>query len=173
MVLLVLAGALAKAPTDASSSVRDGQVATARRHDRRIVDRVVAGDAASEAAHGYAGFDSVAGTDGMGSYRASNGWMHYAMTTFEDTEVTLSLIFTTDSLQRSFDTFVEGSLVATTALEATDTNSLGSTNAVPVDILVPLHLTAGKSGVAVLIRARGNVTPRLREMRIVQDHNEL
>lgn len=177
VLLLTSASAPAEAPAEApaygSPVVRDGEGATARGPDRRIVDRVVAGDAASEAAHGYVGTASLAGVDALGSYRASHGWMHYAMATFEDTEVTLALTFATDSLERSFDTLVEGSLVSTTVLEATAATELGSTSAIHVELLIPFHLTAGKSGVAVLIRARGNVPPKLREMRTVQDHNEV
>jgi hypothetical protein len=37
---------------------------------------------------------------------------------------------------------------------------------------VPFALTKGKASLAIVLRARGGVTPALLELRTVQDHNE-
>jgi hypothetical protein len=135
--------------------------------DRRVVDTVHAGDARSEAAHGYWGVEATAGaTDGV-SHREAQGLMRYALTTFDDTEVTVSCTFApVVGGPRRFELVVEDSVVATPELTA---------GAEPrtLDVVVPQALTRGKTNIAVTLRARGGVTPALRELRTVQDHNEL
>lgn len=155
--LLVLLGAVCAIETRPAAA-----------HDRRIVDTVHAGDARSEAAHGYEGFDTRADTAGGAAYREARGRMRYALTTFDDTEVTVSCTFAGDTAAgapRRFDLVVEDSLVASPAL---------APSAAPrtVDIVVPQRLTRGKTNIAIAVRARGGITPALRQLRTVQDHNE-
>jgi hypothetical protein len=142
--------------------------AGAGHRDRRVVDSVLAGDPISEAGHGYVGSDAVSGVAGGQAFRQARGWIRYALTTFDDTEVTLVCAFVrTDAVTHGYDVVVEDSLIATRALSAQpDAPAV-------VAIAVPLSVTKGKTSVAVVIRARGGLTPALREIRTVQDHNEL
>ncbi len=136
--------------------------------DRRIVDTVHAGDARSEAAHGFAGHDTHADTAGGAAYREARGWMRYALTTFDDTEVTVSCTFAPDTASagtRHFALVVEDSVIATPTLTA-------SVAPRTVDVLVPQRLTRGRTNIAIVIRADGGTTPALRQLRTVQDHNE-
>ena len=136
------------------------------RLDRRVVDVAEAGNARSEATHGYVGHDAFTGVADGKPFRQARGWMRYALTTFDDTEVTVALLFAAiDSMPRSYDVVVEDSLIATRTVAAT-------TGAVVVELLVPFAITKGKSNIAVTIRARGGPTPALRELRTVQDHHE-
>ncbi|MBY0491342.1 MAG: hypothetical protein K2R93_15975 [Gemmatimonadaceae bacterium] len=136
--------------------------------DRRIVDTVHAGDARSEALHGYVGVEARADTAGGTAYREATGWVRYALTTFDDTEVTVSCTFAADPSAngaRRFALVVEDSVIATPELAPAATPRT-------VDVLVPQALTRGKTNIAISIYARGGVTPPLRELRTVQDHNE-
>lgn len=138
-----------------------------RRIDRRVVDTVEAGNVNSEALHGYVGDDVVTGVAGGQPFRQARGWMRYALATFEDTEVTVVCTFvSSEAVARSYDVIVEDSLIAT--------RTFAPLSAVPavVEIKVPFGLTKGRSHIAVILRARGGPTPALRELRIVQDHNE-
>jgi hypothetical protein len=140
----------------------------AGRPDRRVVDRVEAGNAESEATHGYAGHDAEAGVADGRTFRQARGWMRYALTTFDDTEVTVACTFVgTDSVPRSYDVVVEDSLIATRTLAP------GMNTAAVVEFSVPFVLTRGKSNIAVVVRARGGSTPALQTVRTVQDHNEV
>lgn len=135
--------------------------------DRRVVDRAQAGDAQSEAAHGYAGYEATSGVAHGRAYRQANGWMRYALSIFEDTEVTLAITFVaTDSMPRSYDVVVEDSLIATRTFAP---KSMGP---VTVEQLVPFVLTRGKASIAITLRGRRGPTPALHELRTVQDHNE-
>jgi len=139
----------------------------ATRLDRRVVDVAEAGNPQSEATHGYAGHDAVAGVANGKPFRQARGWMRYALTTFDDTEVTVACTFAgTDSLPRSYDVVVEDSLLATRTLAP------GTHMQVVVEFSVPFAITKGKSNIAVTVRARGGLTPALQEIRTVQDHNE-
>ena len=146
-------------------------VALAGPVDRRIVDTVQVGDMRSESMHGYAGHDVVVGTSDGKPYRQARGWMRYALTTFDDTEVKIALTFvgavgSTDNATHQYDVLVEDSVVASRAYS--------SPTAAPtvVEIPVPFGITKGRTNIAVTIRARGGITPALRELRTVQDHNE-
>jgi len=161
-ILVLLAAALATHPPPWAA------------RDRRIVDSVMVGDARSEAAHGYVGIDARADTTDGATYREAQGWMRYALTTFDDTEVTVSCTFAASTAQRAvdrtadlrrFDLVVEDSLVATQEF-------VPAAEPRTVNILVPLVLTRGKTNIAIVLRARGGATPALRELRTVQDHNE-
>lgn len=135
--------------------------------DRRIVDTVKVGDAASEVAHGFAGEGVLSGSHNGVAYRQTSGWMHFALKTFEDTDVTLALTFApTDSVSRAFDVVVEDSVIASRTFRAQD----GA--ATTIELSVPFALTKGKPGIAVVVRAKGGTTPALRELRSIQDHYE-
>lgn len=141
--------------------------------DRRVVDTVHVGDAVSEASHGYAASDVVMHTINGRSYRSARGWMRYALTTFDDTEVTLTCTFAPNdraSAER-YDILVEDSVIATRPLRA----SASDVTATPVvvEVAVPFGLTKGRTNIAVTIRARGGPTPLLGELRVIQDHNEV
>lgn len=135
--------------------------------DRRVVDVVTAGDAASEASHGYVGHLATAGVEQQASVRRTTGWIRYALDAFDDSPVTVALVFAPgDSVSRAFDVVVEDSVVATRMLPAHMTTAT-------VDISVPFAITKGRSSIAIVLRARHGVTPALRALRTVQDHNEL
>jgi hypothetical protein len=135
--------------------------------DRRIVDVVAVGNAASEAAHGYAASDATVGVAAGAPCRQTRGWMHFALKTFEDTDVTVALtVAGTDSVSRQYDVVVEDSLIATR------TYSARGTAPTVVEIAVPFSVTKGRANIAVVIRARGGSTPALLAVRTIQDHNE-
>ncbi len=155
-------------------------VATNPLRDRRIVDTVRVGDTVSDASHGYAASDVVSGTINGKRYRSARGWMRYALTTFDDTEVTLACTFlrgdgaTTATAQR-YDVLVEDSLIATRALPAlrNEVSSELSTMPVVEEVVIPFVLTKGRTSIAVTIRAHDGPTPALSELRVIQDHNEV
>ena len=134
--------------------------------DRRVVDLVAAGSARSEAEHGYAGHDDSTGTIDGRAYRQARGWMRYAVTTFDDTEVTIACTFL-GSASGSFDLIVEDSVIATKRVDVT------TGTPTVVELLVPLAVTKGKTSIAVVLRAHNGPTPRLHELRTIQDHNEV
>ncbi len=140
--------------------------------DRRVVDVVVVGNAQSEARHGYYGLDVMSSVVNGQTFRESRAWMHYTMTTFDDTEVTISCTVvrangSSDEVPRSFDLVVEDSVIATRTM------AMPSTAPVIVDVTVPFGLTKGKTNIVVVIRARGGPTPAFRELRTIQDHYEV
>ncbi|WP_309671082.1 DUF6805 domain-containing protein [Gemmatimonas sp.] len=134
--------------------------------DRRVVDRVEAGSANSEAMHGYVGHDDATGTADGRAYRHARGWIRYALTTFDDTDVTIACTFLS-SASGNYDLIVEDSLIASKRFEAT----LGAPTV--IEIRVPFAVTKGKTSIAVMLRARGGLTPQLHEVRTIQDHNEV
>ena len=136
------------------------------RPDRRVVDLVEAGSALSEALHGYAGHDDTTGTADGRAYRQARGWMRYAVTTFDDTEVTIACTFL-GSASGSFDLIVEDSVIATKRVDVT------TGTPTVVELLVPFAVTKGKTSIAVTLRAHDGPTPRLHELRTIQDHNEV
>ncbi|MBC8085917.1 MAG: hypothetical protein H7Z40_01530 [Phycisphaerae bacterium] len=136
-------------------------------NDRRIVDTVTAGNFESEAAHGYAGHDDSAGVVNDTSFRQARGWMRYALTTFDDTEVTVALTFIGASAPLNYDVVVEDSLIASRSFDVPSGTSK------VVEVIVPFSLTKGRTNIAVTIRGRGGPTPALRELRTIQDHYEL
>ncbi len=154
-----LLGLLAAVTTAAASLP-----STAR--DRRVVDAVEAGADQSESTHGYAAHDDTSGTVNGHSFRQARGWIRYALTTFDDTDVTIACTFL-GTTSGNYDLVVEDSLIASKRFEPT--------NGEPavVEILVPFAVTKGKANIAVMLRARGGPTPRLHQLRTIQDHNEV
>jgi len=134
--------------------------------DRRVVDRVEAGRADSEELHGYAGHDDTVGTADGRAFRQAQGWIRYALTTFDDTDVTIACTFL-GSASGNYDLVVEDSLIASRRFDA----AAGAPTV--VEILVPFAVTKGKTSIAVMLRARGGPTPQLHELRTIQDHNEV
>ncbi len=141
-------------------------------HDRRIVDTVIVGDPSSEGTHGYDGAGATRGIIDGRTFRRTDGWMHFVLTTFDDTDVTLALTFldtagSTAEPRSTYDVVVEDSLLVPSARRETN----GAASVVEVD--VPFRLTRGKTGIVVFIRARGGFTPPLHALRIIQDHHEV
>lgn len=136
--------------------------------DRRTVDQVSAGNAQSELSHGFAEHASTWGVDERGSYRETTGWIHYALATFEDTEVTLRMVFSGDSIARQYNVVVQDSVIAS----GTITND----QLKQVDFPVPFVLTKGRSFISVTVQAHSGgsstPTPKLRLIQTVQEHNE-
>jgi uncharacterized protein DUF6805 len=152
------------------------------RFDRRVVDTVEVGNVTSEENHGYAGADDVAGLEGGKSYRSARGYMRYAMTTFDDTDVTLECTFVAlDSALHRYEIVVEDSVIATRTFSlqphtshAGELHTVASPGApTVVEIAVPFVLTKGKTNIAVILRGAGSSTPSLRQLRTIQNHNEL
>ncbi len=145
-------------------------------HDRRVVDAVEVGGARSEDTHGYAAHDDTSGTAHGKSFRQARGWIRYALTTFDDTDVTIACTFL-NSASGNYDLVVEDSLIASTRFDATSGEPTAGmpTAGMPtvVEIRVPFAVTKGKTSIAVMLRARGGPTPRLHELRTIQDHNEV
>lgn len=134
--------------------------------DRRLVDLVEVGAAISEGDHGFAAHDDTSGTANGKRYRQARGWIRYALTTFDDTEVTIACTFL-GTVSGNYDLVVEDSLIASKHFDAaTDVPSV-------VEFLVPFAVTKGKVSIAVVLRARGGVTPQLHQLRTIQDHNEV
>lgn len=132
--------------------------------DRRIVDRVDVGVPASELAHGFAGQGTVLGAIDGAPYRQTSGWLHVALKTFEDTDVTIALTFVkVDSVSHRYDVVVDDSVIATKSALAAGV----------VEVAVPFSLTKGKTNIALVLRARDGLTPAVREIRTIQDHNEV
>ncbi len=139
--------------------------------DRRVVDRVDVGNADSDARHGYDGYGAERGAIGGLTFRQTRGWIHYTMTTFDDTPVTIACTFiradARDATPRTVDLVVEDSVVATRTVAVPADSTL------TLDVDVPLGLTKGKTRVVVILRARDGLTPALRELRTIQDHYEV
>ena len=137
------------------------------RRDRRVVDIAAAGNAHSEADHGYAGEGASVGAANGKTFRQTRGWMRYSLAVFGDTEVTVACTFLGSAgVPLTYDILIEDRLVATR------TFTTPSSTPVVVDFTVPFGITRGMTNVVVTIRARGGVTPALLELRTVQDHLE-
>ena len=136
----------------------------AARPDRRIVDRVTVGDARNEQAHAYAGEGVATGVAKGLVFRQASSWMRYALTVFDDTEVTIACTFAGSDAPRTFDLVIENTVVTT--------YSFNSADSATVELRVPIALTAGKTNILVMLRANNGPTPPLLALRSVQDHNE-
>lgn len=134
--------------------------------DRRVVDLVEVGNARSDALHGYAAHDDTTGTADGYAFRQARGWIRYALLTFDDTDVTIACTFV-GIASGSYDLIVEDSLIASRHFAA------AANTPTVVEILVPFEVTKGKTSIAVMLRARGGPTPRLHQLRTIQDHNEV
>jgi len=118
----------------------------------------------SETSHGYTGHDAISGIADGKSYRETRGWIRYARTTFDDTEVTLVWTFAPSAedgakVEREYDVVVEDSVIATKTFSASSAVAV-------VETVVPFALTKGRTSMAVMLRAHGRSTPQLREVRV-------
>jgi hypothetical protein len=136
----------------------------AARPDRRIVDRVMIGDVRSEQEHAYAGNEVSTGVARGHSFRQARGWMRYALTVFDDTEVTVACTFLGSDAPQTFDLIVENQVVAS--------HTFRSREQATVEFRVPVELTKGRTNLIVMLRATNGLTPALVELRTIQDHNE-
>jgi hypothetical protein len=135
---------------------------------RRVVDVVKVGDPASEREHEYAGEDVTRGVEDGRVYRQPGGWLRYSLTVYEDTEVTLACTFLGSSGRRlTFDLLVDGQTILSPTFVSP------SAAPVAVDYTIPFRLTKGKTVISVTLRATGGPTPRLIELRTVQEHLEI
>ncbi|MES2179003.1 MAG: DUF6805 domain-containing protein [Gemmatimonadota bacterium] len=138
----------------------------AARPDRRIVDRIIIGDARSEQEHSYAGDDVTSGIANGVAFRQARGWIRYALTVFDDTEVTIACKFLGNAATpQVFDVIVENQIVASHTFRSAEPATL--------EFRIPLAFTRGHTNIMVMLRAtNGSTTPALYELRSVQDHNE-
>lgn len=130
------------------------------------MDTVIVGEAESEYYHGYAGHDDSAGMSNGRTFRQARGWMRYAMTAFDDTQVTVACTFGPNEKAAEYEVVVEDSLVAAKTL------GVSTAESIVVEVAVPFAVTKGRTSLAVTIRAKNGATPALRELRIIQDHHE-
>jgi hypothetical protein len=136
----------------------------AARPDRRVVDRITVGDTRSEQEHAYAGEGVTVGATGGRAFRQAQAWMRYALTVFDDTEVTVVFTFLGTDAPRTFDLIVENHPVTSYTFRSAETTT--------VEFRVPLDITKGRTNILVMLRAMNGPTPALLELRTVQDHNE-
>lgn len=141
-----------------------GATVAAARPDRRVVDRITVGDVRNEQEHAYAGEDVTAGVAQGRAFRQTRGWMRYALTVFDDTEVTIACTFLGSDAPQTFDLTVENQVVASYTFR--------SAQPATMELRVPLALTKGHTNIIVVLRATNGPTPALVELRSVQDHNE-
>ena len=129
------------------------------------MDRVTVGDVRSEVEHAYAGDGVTTGVTAGHAFRQTRGWMRFALTVFDDTDVTIACTFLGNGdVPQVFDLMVENQLVASYTYHSAD--------AAVVELRVPLALTKGRTNILVVLRATNGPTPALVEIRTVQDHNE-
>ncbi|MEO8623065.1 MAG: DUF6805 domain-containing protein, partial [bacterium] len=95
----------------------------AARPDRRIVDRVTIGDLRSEQEHAYAGENVTTGASQGRTFRQTRSWMRYALTVFDDTEVTIGCTFLGSDTPGTFDLIVENRVVSTHTFRSTETRT--------------------------------------------------
>ncbi len=116
------------------------------RPDRRIVDRIVIGDARSEQQHACA---------------KTAAWMRCALTTFDDTEVTIAATVAGSDEPQTFELVVENRTITMYTFNSRDSAT--------VELRVPLDVTAGRTNIQVLLRGPAR---SLLLLRTIQDHNE-
>jgi len=134
---------------------------------RRIVDLVRMGDAKSERDHDVEGEGLRDGTLGDRRYREASGWLRATLRTYDDTEVSVAcLCGGTDGRRVTFDLLVDGELAGTKTLESP------ASEPVVREWLVPERLTRDKGKINVTMRGVGGPTPRILELRTVQEHLE-
>ena len=115
--------------------------------DRRVVDRITVGDATSELEHAYAGDDVVSGVAAGRSFRRARGWMRYALSVFDDTEVTVACIFVgSGGVPQTFELVVENQPV--TSYTFRSATSAPAT----VEFHVPVKITKGRTNIIVMLR---------------------
>lgn len=138
--------------------------------ESRTVDRVLIGDAASEAAHGLTGERTNTGRGAYGEHpearwRDAQGWFAYRLKVTPGQPLALLASYWGRELgARTFDVLVEGQVVATTTLDS-------SRPAAFYDVTYPLPaaLAAGRTSITVTFRAKpGNTAGGLFDLRVVR-----
>jgi hypothetical protein len=134
----------------------------------RVVDAVNVSDAREEASHGLDGEGMTVGEAAGRRWRSATGWFSYTLRIYDDTALTIVCAFADGGGDReAFDVLVDGRKAAAQTRKPRGSNPQESR------FTLPLAATAGKTEVTVTFRARdGSRTPRLLEVRSVQEHLE-
>jgi uncharacterized protein len=125
-----------------------------RKRDARVIDRVLANDAASEAAHNLKGENHAAGPHmGKGWRHAPDGWFSWDLKVLPDVPTILSCTYWgSDVPPRKFDVVVNGKVIVTQSLNRDKPGEF-----VDIEYKVPPELTQGKDKITVMFRAhKGN-----------------
>jgi hypothetical protein len=139
--------------------------------DARTLDRVIIGDAASEAAHG---FESVRSFDGVARYdeeathwrdARDGGWFSYDVKVTGDEPVTLRCTYWgQESGARTFDVLLDGKTIATTSLG--DTGRAEYRN---IDLPLKPEWVRGKKSIHLKFQAHaGNTAGGIFDLRILK-----
>ncbi len=132
-----------------------------------MVDAVTVGDPVLERAHAYAGEGVSEGLADGRRFRQALGWQRYAVSVYDDSEVTLGFTFRgSEGRAIAFDLIVEGQRVSRPVFNAP------SSSPAVLEVRLPLSVTSGKTSLLVILRAAGGPTPGLIELRAVQEHLE-
>ncbi|MCL4194426.1 MAG: glycoside hydrolase family 127 protein, partial [Thermoguttaceae bacterium] len=118
---------------------------------RRLIDRVVPGDPASEKQHALEGESMAAGPHLNRTWRhAADGWFSYRLKVLPDRPVVLSATYWgSDSGRRTFDILVDGQKIATQTLANNAPDKFFD-----VEYPVPQNLTQGRQTVTVRFQAQ-------------------
>jgi uncharacterized protein len=144
------------APADWKAHVSDVAAAAARRNDveRRTIDRVLVGDAASEQAHRLRTENTTDGYfEGRRTREARDGWFSYELKVAADAPTTIVATYRgSEGRRRVFDIVVDEQRVATESLEYHPTEELDKGYAIPESV------TRGKERVTIKFQAERDAT---------------
>jgi hypothetical protein len=134
----------------------------------RVVDSVIAGQARDETEHHVAGSGTTSGTADGKTWRSATGWFSYSLKIYDDSPLTVvCLLADGDGTADGFELLLDGE--KTGRVERQPARTKGST----VEMRIPFNDTKGKTSVVVKIVALpGSKTPRVLEIRTVQEHLE-
>lgn len=135
--------------------------------EARTIDRVLIGDAASEAAHTLASDRSRTGDAGApyAHWRDSQGgWFSYRLKVPSDAPVAVRCAYFGGDVGRTFDILADGHVIATQALTGTRPGEF-----ISVTYPVPLDLTRGKTQITVRFEAKpGSIAGGILDCRTVR-----
>lgn len=139
-----------------------------RKREARVVDRVLANDADSEAAHNLQGQNHGSGSAfGRGWRHAPEGWFSYDLKVLPDVPMTLCCTYWgSDVPPRNFDVSVGGKVVSTISLNMNKPGEFFD-----VETPIPPELTQGKTKVTVRFEAHkgpGNIAGGVFECAILK-----
>lgn len=134
----------------------------------RVVDSVVVGLAGDEAAHHFAGDQTVSGASAGKTWRSAAAWFSYTLKIYDDSPLTLVCVLADgDGSAEAFDVLVDGGKTARVTREA------GKTRGATIELRLALKDTLGKTSVVVKLAALPQSrTARILEIRTVQEHLE-
>jgi len=134
----------------------------------RVVDSVVVGQPADEAAHRFVGEATTTGTSAGRTWRSAAGWFSYSLRIYDDSPLTVVCrLAGGDGAGETFDILVDGRKVTTVR------RSPGESKAAEVRVNLALGDTEGKTSVIVKVAAHAGLrTGRVEEIRTVQEHLE-